>query len=208
MSSAKQRILSVTWAAMRRRDHPLPSMSEVASACGISRQALYLHFPNRAALITALVDHADREEALAEGIATVEAAPDGPAKVRAWAQMQADRNPRIAVLARALDDTRSQDEAAEAAWADRMGNRLRGATGIVAALQHDGLVGRGWADREASLLLSEVLSFRVWDDLVNDAGMEPGRYVEIVTATALAALAASLDGGRNASGDCQGHDVG
>jgi AcrR family transcriptional regulator len=180
---------------MRAREHPLPSMSEVASACGISRQALYLHFSSRAALITALVDHADRDMALPEGIATVEAAPDGPAKVRAWAQMQADRNPRIAVLARALDDARSRDEAAQAAWADRMGNRLRGATGIVVALQHDGLVGRGWTDREAALLLAEVLSFRVWDDLVNDAGVEPGRYVQIVTATALAALAASVDGG-------------
>ena len=80
----------------------------VARACGISRQALYLHFSSRTALITALVDHADREEALAEGIATVEAAPDGPAKVQAWAEMQASRNPRIAVLARVLDDTRSR----------------------------------------------------------------------------------------------------
>ena len=195
MSSAKERILSLTWGAMRGREHPLPSMSEVASACGISRQALYLQFPSRAALITALVDHADRDMALPEGIATVEAAPDGPGKVRAWAQMQANRNPRIAVLARALDDTRSRDEAAQAAWADRMGNRLRGATGIVMALQHDGLVGRGWTDREAALLLVEVLSFRVWDDLVIDAGIEPGRYVQIVTATALAALAAPIGGG-------------
>jgi hypothetical protein len=32
----------------------------------------------------------------------------------------------------------------------------------------------------------------VWDDLVNEAGLTPARYAEIVTTTVLAALAAPV----------------
>jgi hypothetical protein len=41
-------------------------------------------------------------------------------------------------------------------------------------------------------LLAELTSFHVWDDLVTDARIPPGRYVEIITATALSALGAPL----------------
>ena len=104
--------------------------------------------------------------------------------------MQVRRNPRIAPLARALDQARREDEAAAAAWHDRSQNRLRGATAIVARLQAEGRVHRGWSSGDAATLLWELVSFRVWDDLVNDARMPPARYVDVVTATALAALAA------------------
>jgi hypothetical protein len=38
----------------------------------------------------------------------------------------------------------------------------------------------------------ELTSFRVWDDLVNEAGLKPGRYTEIVTTSVLATLAAPV----------------
>jgi hypothetical protein len=108
--------------------------------------------------------------------------------------MQVRRNPRIAPLARALDQARREDEAAAAAWRDRSQNRLRGATAIVQRLQAEGRVHRGWSTGEATALLWELVSFRVWDDLVNEARLSPARYVEVVTATALAALAAPVGG--------------
>ena len=49
---------------------------------------------------------------------------------------------------------------------------------------------RSWTNDEAATLAWELLSFRVWDDLVNEAGLAPARYVEIVTAAGLAALSA------------------
>ena len=54
-------------------------------------------------------------------------AADAAAAIRAWARMQAWRNPSFAAAARALDDTRHTDPAAAAAWADRTGNRMAGA---------------------------------------------------------------------------------
>jgi hypothetical protein len=43
-----------------------------------------------------------------------------------------------------------------------------------------------------SPLLWELTSFRVWDDLVNEAGLAPERYVEVVTSAVLATLAAPI----------------
>jgi AcrR family transcriptional regulator len=170
----------------------VPSMSAVARATGISRQALYLHFPDRSALLLAVVEHVDAREGLGAAVAEVEAAADGPAQVRAWADMQARRNPRIASLARALDQSRHGDEPAAVAWRDRTANRMRAAAAIVQRLRREGRVHRAWTNTEAAALVWELVSFRVWDDLVNEAGMTPDRYAEIVTTAVLATLAAPV----------------
>ena len=170
----------------------VPSMSAVARGTGISRQALYLHFPDRAALLLALVEHIDEREGLGHAIASVEAAPDGAAQARAWIDMQARRNPSIAPLARALDHSRHEDSSAAAAWRDRTANRMRGATAIAERLRDEGLLHESWTTAEAAAVVWELASFRVWDDLVNEAGLAPERYTEIVTTAVLATLAAPL----------------
>ena len=192
MSSTRERILDAATGLVERRPELVPSVAEVARATGISRQAVYLHFPDRSALLLALVEHVDDREDLPAGIAAVEAAPDGPAQVRAWVEMQARRNPRIAPLARALDQSRHGDDAATAAWRDRTGGRMRGATAIVQRLRRERRVHRSWTTAEAATLLWELASFRVWDDLVNEAGLAPARYAEIVTTAVLATLAAPV----------------
>ncbi len=124
----RQRILD---AARRLTEQgSAPSISAVAREAGISRQGLYLHFPSRAALLSALVDNVDQREDLVSEVDTVMRAPDGPAQTRAWAQMQARRNPRIALVARALAAGRHDDAEAAEAWQDRTKNRMRGAAGI------------------------------------------------------------------------------
>ncbi len=193
MSSTRERILGTARELVERGDGG-PNMSQLARAVGISRQALYLHFPDRAALLVALVEHVDQQEDLAAGVAAVEAAPDGPAKIRTWVRMQAERNPRIAPFARALARVRHSDPAVSLAWSNRMQNRMRGATAIVAQLSTDGRLHASWTADEAAVLLWELASFQVWDDLVNDAALTPDRYVEIVVAAALTALAGPVAG--------------
>lgn len=192
MSSTRERILSAARELIEQDDGGVPSMSELARAVGISRQALYLYFPDRAALLVALVAHVDEREDLQAGMAAVQAAPDAVGQIRAWAQMQARRNPRIAPLARALDQARHTDQAASAAWQDRTRNRMRRAVAIITRLREEGQLHPSWKTQEAAALLWELTSFRVWDDLVNESRLTPDRYVEIVTAAALAALASPL----------------
>ena len=71
-------------------------------------------------------------------------AADAAGAIRAWARMQAWRNPKIAAAARALDDTRHADPAAAAAWADRTGNRMRGAISIIERLRAEGRLDPTW----------------------------------------------------------------
>jgi AcrR family transcriptional regulator len=203
VSSTRERILG---AARELIEHNggTPNMSELARAVGISRQALYLHFPDRAALLLALVAYVDEREDLAAAMAAVQAAPGAASQIRAWAEVQSWRNPRIAPFARALDQARHTDLAASAAWRDRTGNRMRGAVAIITRLREEGRLHPSWKTEEAAALLWELTSFHVWDDLVNESRLTPGRYVEIITATALAALASPI-GERAGAGPARRH---
>ena len=96
MSSARARILG-TAREITEKQGAAPTMAALARAVGISRQALYLHFPDRAQLLLALVAHHDQKEQLQAGIATVTQAADAAGAIRAWARMQAGRNPKIAL---------------------------------------------------------------------------------------------------------------
>src|SRR5271165_177684 len=123
MSSTRERILD-TARGITEKQGAAPTMAALARAVGISRQALYLHFPDRAQLLLALVAYIDEKEQLPAGIATVAQAADAAGAIRAWAHVQTWHNPKIAALARALDDTRHADPSAAAAWADRTGDRM------------------------------------------------------------------------------------
>jgi AcrR family transcriptional regulator len=191
VSSTRARILD-TAQELTEKQGTAPTMSALARAAGISRQALYLHFPDRATLLLALVAHIDEKEQLQDGIAAVRQAPDAAGSIRVWAHMQAWHNPKIAALARALDDSRHADPAASAAWADRTGNRMRGAISIIERLRAEGRLDPTWTTTEAAALLWELTSFHVWDDLVNDAQIAPDGYIEIITTAALGALGTPL----------------
>ncbi|HEV2251581.1 MAG TPA: helix-turn-helix domain-containing protein [Streptosporangiaceae bacterium] len=187
MSSTRARILDAALELTEEHGEP-PTMSALARAVGISRQALYLHFPDRAQLLLALVAHLDEREQLQAGIDAVRQALDAAGSIRAFARMQAWHNPKIAALARALDGCRHADPAASAAWRDRTGNRMRGAVSIIERLRAEGRLEPTWTTTEAAALLWELTSFHVWDDLVNDAQIAPDRYVEIITTAALGTL--------------------
>jgi AcrR family transcriptional regulator len=189
VSSTRTRILDTAREIIEKQG-TVPTMSALARAVGISRQALYLHFPDRAQLMLALVAHVDEKEQLQAGLAAVTQAADAAGAIRAWAHVQTWHNPKIAALARALDETRHADPAAAAAWADRMADRMRGAASITERLRAEGRLDPTWTPTEAAVLLMELASFHVWDDLVNDAKIPPGRYIEIITVTALSALGA------------------
>jgi AcrR family transcriptional regulator len=191
MSSTRLRILD-TAREITEKQGAVPTMAALARTVGISRQALYLHFPDRAQLLLALVAHVDEKEQLQAGIAGVTQAADAAGAIRTWAHVQTWHNPKIAALARALDHTRYADPSVAAAWADRLNDRMRGAIFIVERLRAEGRLDPAWTPAEAATLLWELTSFHVWDDLVNDGHIAPDRYVEIITAAALSALGAPI----------------
>jgi hypothetical protein len=77
--------------------------------------------------------------------------------------------------------------------AGRVDGAARGAVMAVTRLRDEGRLHPSWTSAEAATLLWELTSFRVWDDFVSQSGLTADRYVEIVTATALAALTSPLN---------------
>ena len=73
-----------------------------------------------------------------------------------------------------------------------MADRMRGAVFISERLRAEGRLDPTWTPAEAAVVLWELTSFHVWDDLANDAQIPPYRYIEIITAAALSALGAPV----------------
>ena len=174
--ATRRRILDAALRLITKRGGADVTLADVARAARVSRQALYLHFADRAALFLALVRHADEQRGMAAAIQRVEEAPTGVAALREAIAMQARMNPMIWPLARIFESVRRQDEAAERSWQDRMAHRLRGSRMGVARLARDGALRRGLDPAVAADLLWTLTSLRTWEDLVLLRGWTAEQY--------------------------------
>ncbi len=163
-------------------------MAEIAAAAGVSRQAVYLHFADRADLMMALVRHADQKRGLDQEIRKVHEAPSALEALREMVALQARMNPSIWAAARAVDAVRRTDEAAERGWQDRLQFRLEGARQLVSWIKKEGHLRRGLDPAAAADLLWTITSLRTWEDLVLERGWSARRYQTHITALLLAAL--------------------
>src|SRR5579862_3918482 len=106
------RILDAALALIKRRKGADVSMAEIANAARLSRQAVYLHFADRSDLMLALVRHAHEKLGAAKRLRKVEEARTGVGALRVWVALQAQMNPSVWSVARALEVVRRTDEAA------------------------------------------------------------------------------------------------
>src|SRR5262245_3704568 len=59
-ADTRERILAATWKLMEKSRDLQVRIADIAAAAGVSRQAVYLHFGNRANLLLAAVQYRDR----------------------------------------------------------------------------------------------------------------------------------------------------
>jgi AcrR family transcriptional regulator len=185
--STRDRILAATLALLDKAQGPI-AMSAIAKAAGVSRQALYLVFEDRADLFIALVRYVDERRGLSEELAKIDAAPTGVAAMLVMVDLQARLNPGLKPLADALELLRRQDSAAEQAWQDRLANRLAGCRRIVARIAADGDLKPGLDPDVAADLMWSITSLRMWDDLAPQRGWTADQYRERVGALLTAAI--------------------
>jgi len=186
--ATRRRILDATLALINRRGGADVKMAEVARAARVSRQALYLHFADRAALFTAVVRHADELRGLPDALKRIVDAPRGTAAVMEMVALQARLNPVIWPVARALDAVRRRDEAADRSWRDRLEHRWQGCRAMVTRLAAEGVLRAGLDPDVATDLLWTLTSLRMWEDLVLDRSWSADEYRERVGALVLSAL--------------------
>jgi AcrR family transcriptional regulator len=182
------RILDAALSLVTRRGGADVTMAQIARAARISRQALYLHFADRAALFTAVVRHADERQGIPEAVRRILDAPDAVTAVREMVAVQARLNPTIWPIARALDAVRREDDAAERSWQDRLAYRLDGCRAIVARLADERVLRAEMDQAVAADLLWTLTSLRLWEDLVLLRRWSVERYREHVSTMVLRTL--------------------
>jgi AcrR family transcriptional regulator len=165
-------------------------MAAIAKAAGLSRQALYLIFADKADLFVELVRYVDEQRGLAAELAKIRDAPTGVAALLAMVDLQARQNPTLKPIADALELLRRQDPAAEHGWQDRLDARLGGCRGIVARMAAEGALKPGLDPDVAADLVWSLTSLRMWDDLVAQRGWSADQYRDRVTALLMAAVVA------------------
>lgn len=163
-------------------------MSDIAAAAGVSRQAIYLHFGSRAELLIAATRHGDAVLGLDERLRDYREATSGVATLDAFVTFWGNYIPEIYGLARALLAARETDEAAAAAWNDRMAAVRDGCRNVVEALQRDGTLAPHWSRDEAIDILWTLLSIRNWEALTIDCGWSREQYVARIRTLATSAL--------------------
>lgn len=191
--NSRGRILDAALALVSRRGDANVTMAQIAKAARVSRQAVYLHFADRADLMVALARHLDDSLGLPAEIQKVADSRTAVEMLEGQVSLQARINPAVWAVARALDAVRRTDTAAERAWQDRLDHRLAGCRAIIERLQGEDGLRPGLDPSAAADLLWTVTSLRTWEDLVLQRGWPPRRYQEQVTRLLLETLTGSAD---------------
>lgn len=176
----RTRILEAAWALVAEQGSRI-KLTDVAARASVSRQALYLHFGDRAGLLVALVNHMDESLDLGESLALVQAAPDGATLLEAAMRLNTTFWAQVLPVAQVLEASQHDDPALGAAWRDRM--RFRQATfrGMIEALADRGELAEVWTIDDAAATLYAIAHFDTWRELVTELGWSDDRYVESMT---------------------------
>lgn len=176
----RERILAATHAALLDGEGLSTRMSDIARLAGVSRQALYLHFENRTALLVATTRYIDEIEDVDGRLAASRAASSGRERLDLYIDAWGGYIPVIHPVARVLLAAAETDAAAAQAWADRMAAVRHGCEAAVAALHADGDLAKDLDRPGATDQLCVVLSYRAWEQLRFDAGLDQAAYLATV----------------------------
>jgi len=166
---SRRRILDATLACARAR--PDFSMAEVAAGAGLSRQAVYLHFPDRAALLAALRAYLD----LPDGPEIVEQAPSARAALTAVLTRLAESYARIWPVLQASGTTETS-------------GRLPLCQALVARFRAEGALAPHLSPATAADILYSLTSPALWHELTSARGWDATRYRTHLAFLAVSAL--------------------
>ena len=173
----RKRILEATRLLMEDRRGQDVRMRDIAEAAGVSRQAVYDHFGSRAKLLVATTHYVDEVRGLEERRRRFREATTGVEHLEAYVEFWGNYIPEVYGMAKALLAVRETDEAAAAAWDDRMGAVRESCRKTIEALHRDGMLAPEWSRDEAVDLMWTMLSIRNWEQLTIECGWSISQYV-------------------------------
>ncbi len=175
----REKIMRATWKLLEESGGSGVRMSDIAKAAGISRQAVYLHFPTRADLLTGTARYMDEVRNRDERLAASRKAK-GTDRLDLWVEAWGNYIPEIHGVGRALIAMRDTDDAAAAAWNDRMQAVRHGCEAAVMALKSADQLMPDYSVEQATDLLWALLSVEVWEKLRFECGWSQAVYITAV----------------------------
>lgn len=173
-----------TWALLEKGGGNAVRMSDIAQAANVSRQAVYLHFPNRADLLIATTRYLDEVENIDEKLRASREANSGTERLERWIEAWGNHIPTVYGVAKALMAMQETDEEAMAAWTDRMQAVREGCGAAIDALKRDDTLTTSLSKKDATDLLWALLSVRTWEHLRLDCGWSQNKYLKHLKMTA------------------------
>lgn len=171
----KTRILETTWKVLETRIDK-NRMSDIATAVGISRQALYLHYPTRAELLIATTKHIDKVKKVNQRLELSRAAGSGIERLHFFIKAWGGYIPEIHGISVALRNMRENDKAAAEAWDERMQAVRHGCQAAVRAIEKDGKLKSDLSEQVATDMLWTLLTVENWERLVLDCTWSQSEY--------------------------------
>lgn len=186
----RARILNAAWKLLEGGQGSGVRMGDIAKTAGISRQAVYLHFPNRAELLIATTRHLDEVKNVDARLLASRTAATGPERLDAFIEAWGNYIPEVYGVAKALRAMQDTDEAARLAWADRMEAVRDGCQAAVKALKRDGVLSAEHSVKQATDILWSLLSVPTWEQLTRECGWSQRLYVNTMKELAKKVLVA------------------
>jgi len=194
----RERLLRAAW-ELALEQGPSLRLADVAARAGVTRQAVYLHFGDRARLLLALLAWADQAFKLGDLLARVTEAGSGVEALERMVEAHAAYSPRIDAVTRTLEADQYQDRAVAAALRDRRDSRRAAHRAVIARIAAQGDLADGWTVDTATDLFFAVTLPGPWRELTGACGWSAGQYAERMSQLLRRALIApvrSADSGR------------
>ena len=163
----RRSILEATLGLLEQGDGAF-TYERLASAAGVSRQTLYTHFPARADLLIAAVDHRRGQlgaDDLREPILAAATARDA---LHALLDYHLAFTPQIMIPARAVEAQRASDPELSAAFERRSSGRRQTVRHVVTRLRAEGDLRDAWSVDEATDLVSALTTAAFTSDLLDE----------------------------------------
>ena len=176
-SETRIRILDATVRMLEQHGGKGVRMGDIAKESGISRQAVYLHFASRTELLVAAIRYTGDRLDVDRRLAPSRAAATGVERLRLYIEFWGNYIPEIYGMAKALMLAQDTDEAARAAWQDRMLAMRDGCRAAIDALHADGMLASGWTQPKAIDALWTMLLVPNWENLTIECGWSAKEYI-------------------------------
>ncbi|MBO6826510.1 MAG: TetR/AcrR family transcriptional regulator [Sneathiella sp.] len=187
-NETQKRILTAAWSLLESAPEKGVRMSDIAKEAGVSRQAVYLHFPKRVELLKATTRFVDQQKDIDERLAPSRSAPNGVARLDAYVEAWGNYIPEIYGVVHAILSMADTDAEARDTWEDRMHALREGCQAVIGMLSAENRLTGDLSHEQAADLFLTLISVQNWEHLVRQCGWSQDMYIQHITALSKAAL--------------------